>query len=187
MSKKMSSHFALRSTFVLTISAAVLVLTGVVYAQHDMPAGMSHEQHQAQMKKEAEMKKRGTAAMGFDQDKTTHHFLLHRDGGAIQVETNDTADASSRDQIRSHLKAISEQFTKGDFSAPFATHNETIPGVTTMQRLKSKITYAFEEKPQGAVIQIKSGDRKAIAAIHDFLKYQIKEHATGDPTELTDR
>jgi hypothetical protein len=166
------------------LAAALFALTAAAYAQHDMPAGMSHEQHQAQMKKEAEMKKRGNAAMGFDQEKTTHHFLLRPDGGAIQVESNDTADTTSRDQIRAHLKEISEQFTKGDFSAPFATHNETIPGVATMQRLKQKLTYGYEEKPEGAVITIKSSDKKAIAAVHEFLKYQIKEHATGDPMEL---
>jgi hypothetical protein len=170
----------------LAILCATLFALGTsAYAQHDMPAGMTHEQHRAQMKKEAEMKQRGNAAMGFDQEKTMHHFLLRPDGGAIQVESNDAADTASRDQIRAHLKEISMQFAKGDFSAPFATHNETIPGVATMQRLKSKLTYGYEEKPEGAVITIKSSDTNAIAAVHEFLKYQIKEHATGDPMEIS--
>jgi hypothetical protein len=164
--------------------AAFFAFATAAFAQHDMPAGMTHEQHQAQMKKEAEMKQRGNAAMGFDQDKTTHHFPLRPDGGAVQVTTNDTADTASRDAIRAHLKEISEQFAKGDFSAPFATHNETIPGVATMQKLKPKLTYGYEELPQGAAVTIRSADKKAIAAVHDFLRYQIKEHATGDPMEV---
>ena len=165
-------------------AASVLLFTSSLFAQHDMPPGMTHEQHRAQMKKEAEMKERGNAAMGYDQDKTTHHFLLRADGGAVQVESNDAADTASRDAIRAHLKQISEQFAQGDFSAPFATHNEMVPGVETMQKLKAKIKYAYEERPQGAAVTIKSSDKKAVAAVHDFLRYQIKEHATGDPTEV---
>ncbi len=149
-----------------------------------MPPGMTHEQHQAQMKKEAEMKKRGNAAMGFDQNKTTHHFLLARDGGSIQVESNNAADTTSRHLIRQHLKTISEQFANGDFSAPLMTHAEMPPGAREMQRLKSAITYSFEERPQGASARISSSNPDAVKAIHDFLVYQIKEHVTGDPTAI---
>jgi hypothetical protein len=49
-----------------------LFLAPMAHAQHTaMPAGMSHEQHMAQMKRDAEMKQHGNLAMGFDQDKTT--------------------------------------------------------------------------------------------------------------------
>jgi len=170
----------IRSSFVLVLAITTLLVV-LAAAQHDMPAGMTHEQHQAQMKKEAEMKQRGNVAMGFDQDKTTHHFLLLRGGGAIQVENNNVADTESRDLIRRHLRTISEQFTKGDFSAPFATHNEVIPGVTTMQRLTTRISYTYEDRPRGATVRIKSADPKAVKAVHQFLQYQIREHATGDP------
>jgi hypothetical protein len=178
MSNRRSASLVVLATVVLSVNLATA-------QQHDMPAGMSHEQHLAQMKKQAEMKKRGNEAMGFDQDKTTHHFWLSRDGGMIQVETNDAEDTASRDLIRSHLKSVSEQFAKGDFSAPFRTHTETPPGVPAMQRMKSEITYVFEEKPQGAVVRIKSTNREAVTAVHDFLQYQIREHATGDPVTVT--
>ena len=170
---------SIRNGLVLVLAISFSIV-GLAAAQHDMPAGMTHEQHQAQMKKEAEMKQRGNVAMGFDQDKTTHHFLLQRDGGAIQVETNTDADTESRDAIRHHLKTIAEQFAKGDFSAPFATHNQVIPGVATMQRLASAITYSYEERRRGATVLIKSADPKAIKATHQFLQYQIREHKTGD-------
>ena len=61
-------------------------IAGWSAAQHSDMLGMTHEQHQAQMKRETEMKKRGNVAMGFDQDKTTHHFFLTKNGGVIQVE-----------------------------------------------------------------------------------------------------
>src|SRR5439155_15872347 len=73
-------------------------------AQHPaMPPGMTHEEHLAQMQREADMKKRGTAAMRFDQDKVAHHFLMTADGGSIQVEVRDPSDQTDRDAIRAHL------------------------------------------------------------------------------------
>jgi hypothetical protein len=65
---------------------------------------MTHEEHLAQIEKDAALKKRGAAAMGFDQETTTHHFLLTADGGAIEVGVNAASDAVNRDVIRSHLK-----------------------------------------------------------------------------------
>ena len=47
----------------------------------------------------AQMNHRGAAAMGFDQNKTVHHFLLFDDGGAIDIAVKDTKDA--KDRIRS--------------------------------------------------------------------------------------
>lgn len=56
---------------VLTAAALACAFASTVSAQHSaMPAGMTHEQHMAQMK-DAEMKDHGNAAMGFDQDKMT--------------------------------------------------------------------------------------------------------------------
>jgi len=164
---------------VLTIATALIASSA--FPQHDMPPGMTHEQHLALMKKQAQMKQRGNIAMGFDQDKTTHHFYLTSSGGAIQVEANSDADTASRDQIRTHLKKISVEFANGDFRAPVATHNEMPPGAETMQQLKTKIAYSYEERPRGAAVRIASSDETAINAIHEFLRYQITEHATGDP------
>lgn len=60
-----------------------------------MPAGSTHEQHMAQMKKDAEAKQHADVAMGFDQDKTTHHFTMGAEGGAIDVAANDGADEAT--------------------------------------------------------------------------------------------
>ena len=87
-----------------------LLLLLLTLAQHpQMPPGMTHEQHMA------EMKKRGNAAMGFDQDRTVHHFLLARDGGSIEVSAKAADDQESRSQIRAHLKEIAGSFASGNF------------------------------------------------------------------------
>jgi hypothetical protein len=160
----------------------MLLLLAALAAQHpQMPPGMTHEEHLAQMKKDEELKRRGAAAMGFDQDRTTHHFLLTADGGAIEVSVNHASDVTDRDAIRSHLKEITAEFAHGDFAKPFATHGEIPPGVKTMQQRLRAITFRYEDTVDGGRVLIVTADRKAKTAVQEFLRYQIREHSTGDP------
>jgi hypothetical protein len=161
--------------------AAILVARNAAAQHPSMPPGMTHEEHLAQMQKEAEMKKRGAAAMGFDQHTTTHHFRLTVSGGFIQVEVNESGDAVNRELIRTHLKTIAEEFAAGNFGKPLATHDEVPPGVDTMQRMKSAISYQFESTEKGGLVRISTNSPDALRAVHDFLRYQITEHVTGDP------
>jgi hypothetical protein len=159
-----------------------LLLVATLAVQHaQMPPGMTHEAHLAQMKKDADLKARGALAMGFDQEKTAHHFLLTADGGIIEVGVNEPSDVATRDAIRSHLKDIAREFGRGDFTKPFATHNEIPPGVTAMQQRVGSITFRYEDTASGGRVVIRTADRQARAAIQAFLRYQIREHATGDP------
>ena len=131
-----------------------------------------------------EMNMRGDKHMGFDHLKTTHHFLLANDGGAIQVEANNAEDTESRDQIRGHLRHITMMFSEGNFEVPMLVHEKTAPGSSVMQKLKGEITYEYKETDRGALIQISTANKEALQAIHRFLKFQIKEHMTGDPLEV---
>ncbi len=167
---------------VLTTAALALAFASTVSAQHSaMPAGMTHEQHMAQMQKDAEMKQHGNVAMGFDQDTTTHHFTMGVDGGAIAVSANEPADQTSVRQIRTHLQEIAVAFKQGDFGKPQATHSELPPGVPVMQRLKDAITYTYYETVGGGIVRIHTANPDALAAIHQFIGYQVREHKTGDP------
>ena len=53
-----------------------------------------------------------------------------------------------------------------------------------MQKLKGEISYKYKETDRGALIQISTSNAQALQAIHEFLKFQIKEHMTGDPLEV---
>src|SRR5580700_3024182 len=75
------------------------------------------------------MNARGDHVMGFDHEKTTHHFTLTKTGGVIQVTANDPSDSTSRDHIRMHLQHISNAFAAGDFTDPHEVHAEDPPGV----------------------------------------------------------
>ena len=127
------------------------------------------------------MNQRGDKAMGFSQEKTTHHFRILNDGGAIEVTANDSKDKASMEQIRMHLRHIAQMFAEGDFSIPMLVHEENPPGAEKMKELRSSLKYSFEELPAGGRVRIRSSDAAATAAVHDFLRYQIREHRTGDP------
>jgi hypothetical protein len=158
-------------------AVASLPLVSVSSAQDHpmMPPGMTHERHMALMKQH------GQTAMGFDQDKATHHFTLTTNGGTIQVTVVDPADQVTHDEIQTHLREIAAAFGRGDFEKPLLTHGEVPPGVSEMQRHKDEITYTYEGLEKGGVVRIATSNAEALNAIHDFLQYQIREHITGDP------
>jgi hypothetical protein len=132
----------------------------------------------------SQMNERSEKGMGFSQTATTHHFFLNSSGGVIQVETNDTADASDRSNIRMHLEHIAKSFQNGDFDIPMFVHDTVPPGVPEMKKLREKIHYSFEETAKGGRVVISSSDADALAAIHRFLRFQIEEHETGDPIDV---
>ena len=126
------------------------------------------------------LEERGNEGMGFDQQKITHHFLLTKDGGAIQVTANSPDDKTSIDEIRMHLEHIAGAFSSGDFNIPMFVHDQTPPGVATLKRLRKKIIYKVEFIDGGGRVAIHTVDARARQALWDFLRFQIREHKTGD-------
>jgi hypothetical protein len=139
-----------------------------------------HAQHMASAAR-AEQSAREEAGMKFSQERTTHHFLLAPDGGSIQVTANAADDRTTVDQVRRHLEHIAHAFRAGDFTTPELVHGETPPGVPVMRQLKTDISYAYQSRPDGAVVVIRSKKPEAVAAVQEFLRFQIREHRTGDP------
>jgi hypothetical protein len=132
--------------------------------------------------------RRGAMVMGFDQARTTHHFLLFNDGGAIDVGVNESGDAKSRDAIRSHLPHIATMFGQGNFDAPMLIHDsKNVPGTRLMTERKGMIRYQYVETANGGRVNIVTSDPDALAAVHAFLRFQIAEHKTGDPTTVRAR
>jgi hypothetical protein len=158
---------------------AVLLLGPFVFLQQANQGSSSQDMHHQGVNE------RGDKAMGFSHDKATHHFVLYPDGGVIEVKANDAADTETRDQIRTHFTHIAKMFADGNFAIPMLIHQENPPGTDVMKQMKDRIAYKFEETPQGGRIRITSTDAKAVAGIHKFLVFQIKDHETGDSTEIT--
>ncbi len=130
---------------------------------------------------------RGDKGMGFSHDKVAHHFGLTKNGGFITAEVKDQADLEkAKPMITGHFAHIGDAFKKGDFTLPMLIHDRVPPGARTMKKLKAEINYAFRETPQGGRIDITTDNAKALKAIHRFLKFQIKDHRTGDSTAVAE-
>jgi hypothetical protein len=137
----------------LTIGFSILVATTAGAQHSQMPQGMTHEQHLAQLQRDAELKARGASAMGFEQDAAEHHFLIFESGGAIEVRAVRPSDRATQTAVRSHLQTIARDFANGVFEKPFATHAETPAGVPTLQQFRASLTYAYEEIPNGGRVR----------------------------------
>lgn len=150
---------------------AILLLAGAgVFAQDQHHSAVDH---------------RGDGVMGFSHEKTTHHFRLYADGGAIEVTANDKMDTESRDEIRMHLSHIAGMFAAGDFQAPMLIHDRVPPGVPVLQRLKAEVSYRYQDVEGGGRVRIATRNKRALSAVHDFLKFQITDHRTGDTATVT--
>lgn len=132
--------------------------------------------------------RRASSVMGFDQAGTTHHFLLFKDGGAIDVAANESTDTKNREAIRSHLPHITAMFGSGNLDAPMLVHDSAdVPGTKIMTAKRDAIQYRYVEIPNGGRVNIFTADPEALEAVHAFLKYQIREHETGDAMTIRPR
>jgi hypothetical protein len=144
------------------------------------PAG--HNQHQeATDPHSSDVDTRGDHAMGVSHEKSTHHFRLLADGGAIELTANDPNDKGTRDEIKSHLSHIVQMFTNGNFQIPMFIHDTVPPGVPVMKSKHASIIYVLEPMPSGGRVRITTTDAEALKAVHQFLTFQIDDHRTGDP------
>ena len=166
---------------IFSIAMTSLHVSAAQHATVGLSAQAAKDDH---VQHHSDVNKRGDQAMGFSHEKTTHHFRLKPHGGAIEVSANDPKDSTSRDQIRHHLGQIVESFGKGDFSSPLFTHGEPPPGTAEMTRLKADIKYTFEATDRGGRVLITTANPDAIDAIHQFLRFQNKDHRTGDSLDV---
>jgi hypothetical protein len=148
----------------IRFASVALIGTGLVFAQ---------DHH-------ASVNEHGDQVMGFSHEKTTHHFELGYEGGAIDVRADDVKDTESRDQIRSHFHHIVQMFSDGNFNAPMLVHSTTVPGTPTMTKLKDQLHWSMTETPRGARITVTADNKPALEAVHQFLRFQIQDHQTGD-------
>ena len=159
--------------------AALLICLGCIRASAQQTSSTDSEHFRS-------VDEQGDAAMGFSHEMTSHHFLLFKDGGAIEGEADNPDDAASKEAIRDHLVKIAGMFSQGDFQLPMLIHATVPPGVDSMQRLKNEITYTAEITQKGARVRIRTENSEALQAIHEFIRFQITDHRTKDSVEVQD-
>jgi hypothetical protein len=151
-------------------AVAAIGLVAITFAQHDP----GHH---------AAMQQRGQQAMGFDQERSTHHFLLEKAGGSIEITAKDPGDSPLAANIRTHLRHIRSAFGDGDFALPIFIHDKPPPGVDVLKSRRDQLTLRYEDLAAGGRVRMTTSDPDALAALHAFLRFQITEHKTGDPLE----
>ena len=111
---------------------------------------------------------------GMSHETTQHSFRLFADGGAIELR------GTPKEMIEKHMRAVVSDFSRGDFAKPLFVHGVMPDGAARMKELGDAIAYTFEELPDGGRIRITTTNADALKAVHDFLRFQIKDHGTKD-------
>jgi hypothetical protein len=68
-----------------------------------------------------------------------------------------------------------------------AIHDQVPPGVPTMISLKAEIAYKYEDTERGGRVRVITKSAEALAAVHEFLRFQIQDHNTNDSLEVEKR
>ena len=126
----------------------------------------------------AGVQSRGAVVMGVDQYTSSHIFQPLPDGGRIELQ-RDVDDSAGVAQIRTHMATIAAQFAAGDFHLPGVVHDMTVPGTAVMAARRAAIAYTVESLPRGGAVRITTRDSTAVAAIHEFLAFQRRDHHAG--------
>ena len=162
---------------VFGLAAAAACLSGA----HSAYAAQAHDQascpHMAKDAHAAGVDHRHDETTGMAPDTTVHHFEVTSRGGVIRLEA---ADEAGRDQARAHLEHVAQSFAAGDFAMPMFIHGQAPPGAATMARLKESIRYGYEPTDRGGRVTIDTSNREARKAIHEFLRFQVRDHRTQD-------
>lgn len=124
----------------------------------------------------AALQERGRVEMGVDQYASAHIFEPRPDGGRIALQMK-AADPTGESVIRDHMRDIARAFGGGDFAIPGRVHAiQNVPGTATMKRFRADISYTPRDLERGGEVQIKTRNREALAAIHEFLAFQRQDH-----------
>src|SRR5215208_3211697 len=179
----------MEETLKTTIASILFVLAAASLSADEKTCPL-HEQHmKAAAAKAAAVVPHGDAKHGAEVDgrhdslvasheTTRHSFRLFADGGAIELRANDPADKATIDGVRTHLQEIADRFAANDFGTPAFVHGRAPAGVEEMKHLHDAIAFKYESVKGGGRIRMATASPEALAAMHDFLKFQVVEHRT---------
>ena len=122
------------------------------------------------------MMQRGEMAMGFDQNKIKHAFIVTTNGGEIRISALDENDIDTIHAIRTHVTEIQHDFSQGDFNKPFFIHDQTVPGTQIMAEKKDLINFSISDIEHGGALTLTTNDVDILDAIKQFMAFQSSEH-----------
>ena len=121
--------------------------------------------------------KRGADVMPFDLRATTHIFTKTRMGGIQRVIVKNSSDTVQIGLIRDHLRQITAQFSKGDFTGPTRIHGTAMPGLAELKAAQpGQIAIRYRELKTGAEIIYSSPNPGLVSALHRWFDAQLADH-----------
>jgi hypothetical protein len=129
-----------------------------------------------------ELLSRATKVSGFDSQKVTRHFYVLKNGGAVEITAKDPNDEATVKSIQAYLKKESDQFAKGNFESTTNIYGRAPESAPQLKKLRDSVTYAVVPQDDGGVLRMLTVNPAAKSAVHDFLRFQIDQMKTGDPT-----
>jgi DNA replication protein DnaD len=123
-----------------------------------------------------EMIERGDIAMGFNQNKITHHFVTTPDGGKIIITSLNSTDRQTINQIKNHILDIQTEFSEGNFTKPFFIHAQEVPRAEIMSEKKDLIKYSIQETNNGSSLLLSTNNKELVDAIKQFMQFQTRQH-----------
>lgn len=122
------------------------------------------------------MLKRGDVEMGFNQSLIHHHFMATTSGGEIMILSTNMSDTTTIREIRSHVREIQYDFSKGNFTKPFYIHAQVVPGTDVMAAKKDLIQYSVKDIDGGSALILTANDTDLLNAIRQFMNFQSSQH-----------
>jgi hypothetical protein len=180
----------------LAVLFMLSAVAGAAHAQNTEHTVMQHDQmdHAAHMKmmadtqRQADVAQRGKDVMPFSVSATTHIFTKNAAGGIQQVVAKNPRDTQQIELIRQHLRTISEQFMKGDFSGPGHIHGQNMPGLKELANAKpGQLDIAYTAVPAGAQLTYTSNNAALITALHNWFDAQLSDHGNDAVAEQPPR
>lgn len=159
----------------LTVFVVALVVTAGAIAQTEMASVQTPR---------AEALSRNSQLLGFDLTKTNQHFYLYKNGGAIDISAKNVDDVGSIAAVRRYLEKQEKLFAKGDVELQKQVYTQLPQSLLTMRKLKDEISFSYTATDEGGALRMFTINKDARQAIHDYLKSQIVDNQTGDPTNV---
>ena len=119
-----------------------------------------------------------------DESKIERHYWLLKNGGAIEIVCKAPCDSSTQTAIQSYLDSLSKAFEKGSFEPEFVGGANAPESLITLRKLRDEVTFQAASSDIGYSLRMLTVNPQARDAIYDFLRYEITNRKTGDPTTV---
>ncbi len=162
------------------IVATVVIFAAVVVVALVIRSDGNNNSQSNLAARRADVERRGTAVMPFDQNLTTHQFAQNSRGGVETVTVNDPKDTAQVALVQEHLAHERELFAAGNFSDPMAIHGMTMPGMQDLQHgaAAGRITITYEALALGARLTYSTTDPALRDALHTWFDAQLMDHGS---------